>query len=566
MNSSLFISVVVPVFNEERFIAATLEQILGQDYPEERFEVLVVDGGSEDATREIVSSYCEQYGNVRLLDNPGRKSSSGRNIGFKNGEGEYFLVIDGHCHIPNFKLLRNLAEIVERTGASCLGRPQTLDAPGGTPFQEAVASVRGSRLGHGSGSLIYGEHEGFASPVSNGAAYGREVFETIGYVDEDFDACEDVEFNLRVEKAGFKSYTSPKLKVSYYPRETLPGLFRQMQRYGAGRCRLWRKHPDSLSMNSLVPPAFALLCMAAPVFILLGLLTSLPILLGGLLLIPLAAYLALICRESYRLTDGGTVTGVLTRMSIFATVHLGLGGGFLLELLRGKRGNQRERQSVPERRLSIIDRLNRFSGKRLDKYRLWRNCKEIFWLRQLRIDVVDLSTWSVPRPEAKVPLEFTVGDEQDIDRICSTEAFGARNMLERWKRGMLDGNVLFLAKTNNNETVSVLWANRHMKKVAGSAFRLKPDEYVFEYVMTLASWYGKGIHQALHYHALSYLKDLGATRAYLDWNMATIAMQKTTSKLGYLYTGTDYYVLRLFLRDMVFGRGKMAHRFRRGVM
>lgn len=257
MLDSPFISVVMPVRNEARFIGDTLEQLLCQDYLKSRFEILVVDGMSDDGTQDIVARIAEEDGRVRLLDNPKRRSSAGRNVGFRAGRGDYFVVVDGHCHIPDDQFLRNISECFEKSGADCLGRPQPLDPPGLTPFQKSVALTRASRLGHGGDSLIYGGVEGFASPVSNGAAYSREVFEKVGYVDEDFDACEDVEFNYRVEQAGLKAYTSPKLTVRYYPRENLSALVGQMRRYGRGRTRLYRKHPAMLSLTALVPACFA---------------------------------------------------------------------------------------------------------------------------------------------------------------------------------------------------------------------------------------------------------------------------------------------------------------------
>ena len=71
--------------------------------------------------------------------------------------------------------------------------------------------------------------------------------------DESFDACEDVEFNTRVAEAGYKAYTDPRLSVYYEPRNSFRGLFRQMMRYGIGRVRLARKHPESASMSQWAP-------------------------------------------------------------------------------------------------------------------------------------------------------------------------------------------------------------------------------------------------------------------------------------------------------------------------
>jgi hypothetical protein len=72
-----------------------------------------------------------------------------------------------------------------------------------------------------------------------------------------------VEFNYRVEQAGLKCYTSPKLTIRYYPRENLRGLFRQMQRYDKGRRKFTGKHGEALTINQLIPAAFVagLICL-----------------------------------------------------------------------------------------------------------------------------------------------------------------------------------------------------------------------------------------------------------------------------------------------------------------
>lgn len=328
-----FLTVVMPVRNEARFIRDTLGQLLGQEYPVERYEIIVADGMSDDGTREIVTELARNNSQVKIINNPKRLSSAGRNIGFKNGIGDYFLVVDGHCFIPDDKLFINLVECFAKSGADCLGRPQPLDPPGLTIFQQSVALARSSRLGHGSDSLIYGEYEGFASPVSNGAAYRREVFVKVGYVDEHFDACEDVEFNYRVEMAGLICYTSPKLVIRYYPRENLMGLFRQLARYGKGRRRFTRKHPEALATNQLIPAAFVvtglcgLICLMA-LFVFMG--VSIPLF---LLSIPFCLYLMLIAGETLRVFLKNGLHHAVTIPAILFLIHFALGYGFLKEII-----------------------------------------------------------------------------------------------------------------------------------------------------------------------------------------------------------------------------------------
>ena len=123
-------------------------------------------------------------------------------------------------------------------------------------MQRAIAAARASRLGHHPASHIYSDREGFVPPHSVAVAYRRGVFDTVGLFDERFDACEDVEFNHRVARAGLKCWFTPRVQVHYYPRASLVGLFRQMVRYGRGRIRLLRKHPETFSLPGFVPAAF----------------------------------------------------------------------------------------------------------------------------------------------------------------------------------------------------------------------------------------------------------------------------------------------------------------------
>lgn len=331
-----FITIVVPVRNEARFIGQTLEQLLRQEYPRDRFEIIVADGMSTDGTRGIVRSMARTAPQITLLENRDRLSGAGRNLGFAHGRGDLFVVVDGHCHIGTDQYFNALVEGFAKSGADCLGRPQPLDPPGLTGFQRAVALARTSKLGHGGDSLIYSDYEGYASPVSNGAAYTREVIERLQKVDEDFDACEDVEFNYRVEQAGFTAYTSPSVAVKYYPRESLAGLYGQMKRYGKGRFRFLSKHRGSFSLAALAPAAFAgglcLLVASA----LLAPLSGLFLALFDVLSVAFIAYCAVIAVESGRLALREGLFSVAYLPFIFAAIHFGLGIGFLREALRSE--------------------------------------------------------------------------------------------------------------------------------------------------------------------------------------------------------------------------------------
>src|SRR5260370_34944404 len=82
-----FVTVVVPCRNEEKRIASCLESILANDYPKDRMEILVLDGMSEDRTREIVAGYSERYPMIRVVDNPNKLIPLPMNLGINAAGG-----------------------------------------------------------------------------------------------------------------------------------------------------------------------------------------------------------------------------------------------------------------------------------------------------------------------------------------------------------------------------------------------------------------------------------------------------------------------------------------------
>src|SRR5438105_8200092 len=112
-----FISVIVPVRNEERFIGQTLAQLCNQDYDRSRFEIIVADGESTDSTRTVVTGWAERHDNVHLVANPKRLSSAGRNAALAVSQGDIITLVDGHCEINNRHYLRELAAAFTASGA-----------------------------------------------------------------------------------------------------------------------------------------------------------------------------------------------------------------------------------------------------------------------------------------------------------------------------------------------------------------------------------------------------------------------------------------------------------------
>lgn len=323
-----FISVIVPVRNEAAFIRNTLDQLLHQNYDPDAFEILVADGQSTDGTRALVRSLAADHSNLRLLPNPRLWSSAGRNVALSQARGDVVVIVDGHCDLNNPNYLADLADAFARSGADCIGRPQPLDVTDATLLQRAIALARSSSLGHHPDSFIYSSAEQFVEPDSVGVAYRREVFDAVGTFDETFDACEDVEFNHRLSRAGLTCFFTPRVAVHYYPRSTLRGLFKQMARYGRGRVRLLRKYPETFSIPGFLPAAFLLGVGAGP---LLAWLSPWFGLIYAAVLLLYASIVGLVSVQSaVRAKDARLLTWLPL---VLGTIHAGAGFGLLQELM-----------------------------------------------------------------------------------------------------------------------------------------------------------------------------------------------------------------------------------------
>ena len=322
------VSVIVPVRNEAAAIEPALRTLLTQDFPADRFEVIVADGCSTDATVPIVRRLQGEFANLKLVFNPARLASAGRNTALRHATKDVAVIVDGHCTVPDRDYLRNVSDAFAASGADCLGRPQPLDAPHPTPFQTAVSAARASRLGHNPDSDIFSDEAKFVPPQSTAVAYGRSVFHRVGLFDEAFDACEDVEFNERVHRAGLTCYFTPAVKVVYHPRADAAALAYQLSRYGKGRARLAFKYPGSLSLPALVPPAWAAWVVSG------GLLSLVVPYLGWLWAASVCLYAAVLCGAGVALSRGRP-RGVGRRVPlVFAGIHFGFAWGFLKEVAR----------------------------------------------------------------------------------------------------------------------------------------------------------------------------------------------------------------------------------------
>ena len=318
------ISIIVPCRNEEKFIGKCLGSIIAQDYPKNRLEILVVDGMSDDKTREIIKTYMKEYTFIRFLDNPRRIVSTALNIGIKNALGEVIVRMDAHTeYAPDY--LTRCVQVLEQTGADNVGGPARTKAD--SYIQKAVSIAYKTLFGVG-GAKSHDENiEGYVDSVFYGC-WPKSIFKKIGLFDEELVRNQDDELNLRLIRAGGKIWQSPEIKYWYYPRGSVTALFNQYMQYGYWKVKVIQKHKIPASIRHIVPGTFigllAILVVLSPLSQL-----SLKILVGLLALYVTANLGATIlaCKEPSKWQY------IPVMPIIFSAYHFGYGYGFLRGVL-----------------------------------------------------------------------------------------------------------------------------------------------------------------------------------------------------------------------------------------
>lgn len=251
----LFVSVIMPVRNEADFIEQAIGSILDNDYPAGNMEILVVDGMSDDGTREIVEKLAQADSRVKLLDNPRRIVPTAMNIGVKAAGGDVFVRIDGHAKVPK-DFIKNSIECLR-------GHPEAWVAGGyiktvaNNYIGGAIASAMRSPFGVGNARFRTGDYDGWVDTLAFGMHY-KWVVDKIGYFDEELVRNQDDEFNLRIVLAGGKICMSKSVQSTYYSRTTLGQLWRQYFQYGFWRIRTFQKHKRPATPRQLVPLLFVM--------------------------------------------------------------------------------------------------------------------------------------------------------------------------------------------------------------------------------------------------------------------------------------------------------------------
>jgi cellulose synthase/poly-beta-1,6-N-acetylglucosamine synthase-like glycosyltransferase len=332
-SAEYFVSVVIPCYNEERFILKALDQLTEQ-YDNSRYEIIVVDGMSTDKTRELVNQFKSSHSDleVRLVDNPARNIPTALNLGVAAARGEIIARMDAHA-VPSQGYVRRCVEVLEENGeAGVVGMPCHVLPGANTLMAQAIASGVSHPFGIGDAKyrLQAGAAPQEAVDTVAFACFRKSLWEDLGGFNESLLTNEDYDFNYRVRSSGRTVLLDRSGHCDYFARTTLGELATQYRRYGGWKARMVRLHPGSIKLRHLVAPMFVSS---------LALLTILSFLwypFALLLVLEVGFYLALalVCAWQVKSRTNASLAIVLIMPLVFLTIHLTWGMSFLLGLVR----------------------------------------------------------------------------------------------------------------------------------------------------------------------------------------------------------------------------------------
>jgi len=328
----------MPVLNEEKFIAKALDSLLQTSLPPWEMEILVVDGGSRDRTREIVEKYRKKYPFIQLLENPRKIVPVAMNIGIKQARGEYIVRVDAHSIYPP-DYVAQLLKYHQKLEADNVGGRVVAQVGEETPTAIAIANTLRDRWGVGSSFRTISSNSKIreVDTVPFGC-YKKETLEKLGFYNEKLVRNQDIELNKRLRQQGGKIYLIPSIEIGYFPRTTfgsfarnnfLNGYWNILTPYYTGNLR-------SLSLRHFVPLGFVISLLLS--LFLTPILPSALYFFAGIL----GLYLGIIGFRSWQIRGKTTFFHQLTA---FLILHFSYGLGSLWGIFKilspfGKKGKK----------------------------------------------------------------------------------------------------------------------------------------------------------------------------------------------------------------------------------
>lgn len=248
------VSVIVVVRNEEKYIIDCIKSIESQFNNYDKWELIIVDGMSEDNTKHVVKEYLKDKKYAwKLLDNPKKILASGWNLGIKNSRGKYVIRPDAHGTLHENYIKYGLENLEEKQDVIAVGGVLETKSKGflGNIIKEALSS----KVGVGNSSFRTAKKSGYYDTAVY-AVYRKEIFDKVGYFDENLIRHQDNDMHKRIKDIGGKFYLDTRMKADYYCRDTVPKLLKQMFNIGLHLPKVFKI--GGVSIRHLAPFSFYL--------------------------------------------------------------------------------------------------------------------------------------------------------------------------------------------------------------------------------------------------------------------------------------------------------------------
>jgi succinoglycan biosynthesis protein ExoA len=329
--ASEFVSVVIPCYNEERFIVKALDQLVNQ-YDPESYEIVVVDGLSNDSTRQRIEEFKRDHPqlSITVVDNPARNIPVALNLGVRNSRGSIIARMDAHA-VPPPGYVRRCVEVLEQPNVGAVGMPCLVRPGAETLTARAIASAVSHPFGIGDAKYRLTETESGQESVDTVAfaCFRKALWEELGGFNEQLLTNEDYDFNYRIRQTGKQVILDRQGHCDYFARSTLKGLSQQYRRYGHWKAQMVKLHPRSIKLRHLVAPVFVLSILF---LLILGLLYRPFWLLLVLVLVMYSSLALYFGWKIARKSEAGVALVALMPL-VFLLIHLSWGSSFLIGVL-----------------------------------------------------------------------------------------------------------------------------------------------------------------------------------------------------------------------------------------
>lgn len=322
------ISVIVVTYNEEKNIKNCLDSLINLEYPIEDYEIIVIDGNSEDNTKSIVLS----YNNVKFFSNVDKFTASNRNYGIKNAKYDYVAFTDADCIVPRdwLKILsagfyKNFSSNLVAVGGANIP-PQNTDN-----FIKSIAiaqSIFVGNRGSAQGKRFIKVSKVESLSTTNILYDKKKLIEVGGFSEDMKNLGEDWEVNYKLRKKGYKLLYLPDSYVYHKFRSSPKRFFSNMVRYGIARTRIIKKYPETFNPVFLAPPLFLIGIFLLPMLYIVSK--------QSIFMLPLLYFPLMLCISIFLSFKNKNISLIIPILTIYYYQHLGYGIGMIYGIFSDK--------------------------------------------------------------------------------------------------------------------------------------------------------------------------------------------------------------------------------------